>query len=696
MTEISARIGIDVGGTFTDATLIDGESGRLFSAKAFTTPSDRSQGVIDAIRAVLTEADIAPSRVSEVVHGSTTGTNALIERTGARTGLLVTAGFRDVLEIGRVMRPMEGVYDMSVDRPPPLVPRRLCLEARERIGPRGEVLLALDDASVEQASIELARQGVEAVAICFLFSFLNPEHERRAGAILARRLPGIAVSLSHEISPEYREYERASTTVMNSYLSPVMNAYLNRLKPRIDDVLSSAKLFIIQANGGATTIENARRRAVATVNSGPAGGVVAAAWYGREHARDRIVSVDMGGTSFDIGLVENGASQVTTEGSFQGLPVKLPIIDLHIIGAGGGSIAWIDPGGALNVGPRSAGAEPGPACYGRGGEHATVTDANLVLGRLDPVLFHGGRTALGVAAARTAVGRIAGPLGLSLEEAALGVIKVVNANMVKGIATVTVQRGIDVREFALLSFGGAGGVHAIDLAEALDMAEVIIPPLPGVFSAVGLLAADVRHDFVRALGGVVSSAAEPDRLEQSFQQMENEAKRVLAAEGFSGGALRLVRSADLKVVGQTYELTVPLPQAGPVTAAGIAALVDAFGRLYRERYAFFFEGEPIELVNLRLAAFGANAPIKLARFDAGSGAEADDPEPARIGRRPIYFDNAGYLEAGVLARDRLRPGMVVHGPAVVEEPTSVTLIPPGRTATVASDLGLFIKLRGDA
>jgi N-methylhydantoinase A len=698
MARTSARIGIDVGGTFTDATLIDGETGRLFSAKAFTTPSDRSQGVIDAIRAVLAQAGIARSRVGEVVHGSTTGTNALIERTGARTGLLVTAGFRDVLEIGRVMRPMEGVYDMSVDRPPPLVPRRLCLEARERIGPRGEVLLAVDDASVEQASTDFARLGVEAVAICFLFSFLNPEHERRAGAILERRLPGVAVSLSHAISPEYREYERASTTVMNSYLSPVMNAYLDRLKPRIDEVLSGAKLFIIQANGGATTIENARRRAVATVNSGPAGGVVAAAWYGREHARDGIVSVDMGGTSFDIGLVENGASQVTTEGSFQGLPVKLPIIDLHIIGAGGGSIAWIDPGGALNVGPRSAGAEPGPACYGRGGELATVTDANLVLGRLDPVLFHGGRTALDVAAARAAVGRIAEPLGLSLEEAALGIIKVVNANMVKGIATVTVQRGIDVRDFALLSFGGAGGVHAIDLADALEMAEVIIPPLPGVFSAVGLLAADVRHDFVRALGG--GTAADPGRLEQLFQEMEDEARRVLASEGFSGNAVRLVRSADLKVVGQTYELTVPLPQTGAVTAVGIADLVDAFGRLYRERYAFFFEGEPIELVNLRLAAFGANAPIKLATFDAHVGAkvgaEADDPEPARIGRRPIYFDQAGYLEAGVFERDRLRPAMIVRGPAVVEEPTSVTLIPPGRIASVASDLGLFVQLRGDA
>jgi N-methylhydantoinase A len=690
MTRSAARIGIDVGGTFTDATLIDPETGRLFSAKAFTTPSDRSQGVIDAIRAVLATSGVAPAHVGEVVHGSTTGTNALIERTGATTGLLVTAGFRDVLEIGRVMRPMEGVYDMSVDRPPPLVPRRLCLEARERMGPRGEVLVALDDASVEQAAAEFARQGVAAVAVCFLFSFLNPDHERRAAAILARRLPGVAISLSHKISPEHREYERASTTVMNGYLSPVMNAYLDRLKPRIDDVLAGAKLFIIQANGGATTIENARRRAVATVNSGPAGGVVAAAWYGREHARDRIVSVDMGGTSFDIGLVENGASQVTTEGSFQGLPVKLPIIDLHIIGAGGGSIAWIDAGGALNVGPRSAGAEPGPACYGRGGTEATVTDANLVLGRLDPVLFHGGRTALDVAAARRAVGRIAEALSLSLEDAALGIIKVVNANMVKGIATVTVQRGIDVREFALLSFGGAGGVHAIDLADALEMAEVIIPPMPGVFSAVGLLAADVRHDFVHALGGVVSTAADPDRLERHFQEMESEAIRALAAEGFAGDAIRLVRSADLKVVGQTYELTVPLPQAGPVTPAGILALVDAFGRLYRERYAFFFEGEPIELVNLRLAAFGANEPIKL-QLPAGIGIA--DPAAARIGRRPIYFDKTGFLETDVFDRDRLRPGMIMTGPAVVEEPTSVTLIPPGRSATVASDLGLFVKLK---
>jgi N-methylhydantoinase A len=378
---------------------------------------------------------------------------------------------------------------------------------------------------------------------------------------------------------------------------------------------------------------------------------------------------------------------VTTEGDFQGLPVKLPIIDLHIIGAGGGSIAWIDAGGALNVGPRSAGAEPGPACYGRGGREATVTDANLVLGRLDPLFFHGGRTALDVAAARAAVGRLAERLGLSIEETALGIVKVVNANMIKGIATVTVQRGIDVRNFALLSFGGAGGLHAVDLARDLEMSEAIIPPLPGVFSAIGLLVADVRHDFVTALGGVTSTAAQPEDLERRFREMEKEARDLLLSEGFAAEAIRLVRSADLKVVGQTYELTVQLPDQGAVTAAGITALVDAFGRLYRERYAFFFEGEPIELVNLRLAAFGVNEPVRLEQFVSGAAAET-----ARRDTRPVYFEKLGYVETAVFLRDRLRHGMRISGPAVIEEPTSATLIPPGITSDVAPDLGLFVKL----
>jgi N-methylhydantoinase A len=684
MTFRRTRIGIDVGGTFTDAILVDG-TGRLFAAKAFTTPADRSQGVIDAIRAVVTQRSVAPDQIGDIVHGSTTGTNALIERTGARTGLLTTAGFRDVLEIGRVMRPMEGIYDMSVDRPPPLVPRRSCLEATERIGAQGEVIVPLDERSVERAAEIFARQEVESIAVCFLFSFLNPDHERRAAEILARRLQGVAISQSHQISPEYREYERASTTVMNAYLTPVMGDYLDRLRHRFAKELGGATIFVMQANGGATTVDSARTRAVATVNSGPAGGVVAAAWYGRQHGRERIVSVDMGGTSFDIGLIEHGTSQVTVEGSFQGLPVKLPILDLHISGAGGGSIAWVDSAGALNVGPRSAGADPGPACYGRGGQNATVTDANLVLGRLDPVSFHGGITRLDAAAARAVIGPIAERLRLCVEEAALGIIKVVNANMVKGIATVTVQRGIDVRELSLLSFGGAGGLHAVDLARELEMREAIVPPLPGVFSAIGLLAADVRHDFVTALGGITSTSADLSELERRFAEMESTARQALRAEGFDDPAIDLMRSADLKVAGQTYELTVALPQPALVTTRAISALVEAFGELYRERYAFFFEGEPIELVNLRVAAFGRNASIKLPRFDG----EAIAP---RTSARPVYFEKLGYVDTPVFARERLRPGTRLSGPAVIEEATSATLIAPGMRADVAPDLGLFMQL----
>jgi N-methylhydantoinase A len=679
----SARIGVDVGGTFTDATTFDPESGRLCSAKVFTTPRDRSQGVIDAIEAVMADAGLAPHQVRDIVHGSTTGTNALIERTGARAGLLTTAGFRDILEIGRVMRPAEGIYDMSVDRPLPLVPRQRCLEAVERIGAHGEILVPLDERSVERAAELFARQEVDAIAICFLFSFLNPTHERRAAEILARRLQGVAICQSHQISPEYREYERASTAVMNAYLAPVMGEYLDHLAQRIESSLGDVKLFVVQANGGALTAAAARRRAVATVNSGPAGGVVAAAWYGRQHGRQQVVSVDMGGTSFDIGLIEHGASQITTEGSFQGLPVKLPALDLHIIGAGGGSIAWLDAGGALNVGPRSAGAEPGPACYGRGGREPTVSDANLVLGRLDPQFFHGGRTKLDVEAARSAIRGLADPLQLSTEEAALGIIKVVNANMVKGIATVTVQRGIDVREFALLSFGGAGGLHAVDLARELEMREAIIPPHPGVFSAIGLLVADVRRDYVSASG-----AAEPEDLERRFQSMENAALEDLGSDGFAVDAIRLVRSADLRVVGQTYELAVPLAEKGPLTATALAALVDAFGRLYRERYAFFFEGEPIELINLRLAAFGVNEPMDVKCLPRALTISAN----VRNDVRPIYFEKWGYIDTPVFRRDRLRAGMRLAGPAVIEEATSTTLIPPATTADIAPDLGLFVRL----
>jgi N-methylhydantoinase A len=397
----------------------------------------------------------------------------------------------------------------------------------------------------------------------------------------------------------------------------------------------------------------------------------------------------MGGTSFDIGLIEDGISRVTTEGAFQGLPVKIPIVDLHIIGAGGGSIAWIDRGGALNVGPHSAGAEPGPACYSRGGTEATVTDANVVLGRLNPDNFNGGKMSLDRDAARRAVAVVAAKLGTSAEQAALGIVRVVNANMIKGIATVTIQRGIDVRDFSLLSFGGAGGVHAVDIARELGMAEAIIQPLPGTFSAIGLLVTEMRRDFVTALGGVVADKADLARLERRFREMEQAGRRELVAQGYDAKHIRLTRMADLKVLGQTYELLLPLPiQGRALDSAGLKALLAAFGRLYRSRYAFFYEGEPIEIVNLRLSAEGLNAPVVLPR----TVKTGPDPAAARRGRRPVYFDRCGFVASAIYEREALRFGMRIRCPAVIEEATSATLIPPGYAAEVGTDLGLFVRL----
>ncbi len=689
MAEASVRVAVDVGGTFTDVMLTDLAGGRIAVAKVLTTPEDRGVGVLAGIHVAFDANQLDIKTAREVVHGSTTGTNALIERTGATVGFLTTEGFRDILEIGRVQRPTEGLYDISVDRPPPLVPRHRCLAVRERITAEISILEPLDENGVRAAAARFRELGVEAVAVCFLSSYLNPVHEQRAAEILAAELPDCSISISSQLSPEYREYERASTAVINAYLTPVMGAYLDSLEQRIADEIGDVPLFVIQANGGSTSVENARARAVTTVNSGPAGGVVAAAYYGRLRSRDKIVSVDMGGTSFDIGLIEDGVSKVTTEGTFQGMPVKIPIVDLHIIGAGGGSIAWIDPGGALNVGPRSAGAAPGPACYGQGGREPTVTDANLVLGRLNPDYFNGGRMNLDVDAACAAVDGVAGRLGLGLEETALGIIKVVNANMAKGIASVTIQRGIDVRDFSLFSFGGAGGAHAVDLARELTMIEAIIPPMPGTFSALGLLATEMRHDYVTALGGVITERADVAELEAAYVAMEAEGVAELAGQGFGGDQIRLARFADLKVVGQTYELS--LPVAGAIDSDGLARLVAAFGALYRERYAFFYEGDPIELVNLRVSALGVNAPIELPTGDdAGS-----DPTPGQKGTRPVYFEDAGFIDAAIYERDRLGAGMVIPGPSVIEEETSSTVIPPETAAEVAPDYGLIVRLKDE-
>lgn len=681
------RLAVDVGGTFTDVVIADGRGRGLTGAKVPTTPHDRAVGVMEGVRAAAAAEGIGLDSIAEVVHGSTTGTNALIERSGAKVGFLTTAGFRDMLEIGRVQRPMEGLYDFTVDRPPPLVPRHRCVEAVERIDAEGRIVTPLDEASVAAAAEIFAGQQVEAVAVCFLFAHLNPGHEDRAAEILAERLPGVPISVSNRMSPEYREYERASTAVMNAYLTPVMDSYLGNLEARIGEAADGARLSVIQANGGSTSVEQARRKAVTTVNSGPCGGVVAAALYGRRHGRSRMVSVDMGGTSFDIGLIEEGRSRVTTEGDFQGLPVKIPIIDLHIIGAGGGSVAWIDPGGALNVGPHSAGAVPGPACYGQGGAEATVTDANLVLGRLDPANFLGGEMALDVDAARRVIRRLAGQVRLDEAEAAEGVVTILNSNMANAIRMQTVQKGLDPRGFSLVALGGAGPLHAAEVAAMLDIPKVIVPPHPGITSAAGLLTTDLKYDAVKT-AFQTSDSVDAAKLNADFAWLADTLIAQFAADDLGSDRIGLIRAGDLRYVGQGYELRVAFPD-GPIDEAALAGVWQAFERQHRTEYGHVFADSPIEIVNIRLTGtaimpkIGRPPPIDTGELDAAR---------LRIGSCSFRVDGGlASFDTPYYRRDAIPAGRPIEGPAVVVQRDTTTVVPPGWTAVAESNRNLILK-----
>lgn len=683
------RIGIDVGGTFTDLVLIDDDTGRIYYTKTLTTPQALEQGVLEGLEKVLTLAGASMDQVEYIVHGTTIGTNALIERKGAKVGLLTTEGFRDVLEIARIERPDEGLYDMTVDLPDPLVPRYLRLEVAERVGADGEVVRPLDRQSVIRAVERLKQAGVEAVAVCLLFSFRNPAHEREVREICQELLSGVPVSISSEIAPEFREYERTSTTVINAYLAPVTERYLDSLTAELARRYGSVDLRILQASGGAMTTEIARQRAVAMVNSGPAGGALAAALFGRLAGERQIVSVDMGGTSFDIGLVVDGEPRVKPEGEFEGYPVKIPLIDVEGIGAGGGSIAWVDAGGALNVGPQSAGASPGPACYGLGGELPTVTDANLVLGRLNAEYFLGGEMALYPDRAQRAIEEhIARPLGLSLEEAAAGILRVVNANMVRGISVNTTQKGYDVREFSLLAFGGAGPLHAVELGQELGVRQVIIPPYCSVFSAFGAVASDLRYHQAQTVA-LSQAEATAERLTALFRDLEQAALRQVG-DSKLGLERRLEWAVDLRYEGQSYELTVPIAASGPdgLTPQDVEQAVARFHDLHHRIYAYGEPGEPVEFVSLRVAVIDRVPEVRL---EAGE-ARPFRPEPR--GERPVYFFGQGFLPAAVYHRDDLQPGAEVEGPAVVEEQTSTTVLPPGVVGRVDGYGNILVPLGG--
>lgn len=674
VTLVGCKLGVDVGGTFTDLVLFDESDNSLRILKTSSTPHDMSVGVATGIRKVAERFDVTPSRLSYVIHGTTVATNAVLERKGSRTALLVTEGFRDVLHIGRQDRP--SLYNWFIRRPDPLVPRHLRLEVPERILHTGEVLQPLDEQAVLEIGARLRREKVGTIAICFLHSYANPAHERRAAELICQVHPEADVSLSSDILPEFKEYERMSTTVMNAYLTPRMQGYLHRFELALSELDVRSDLHIMQSNGGVMTIEAAKSRCVNTILSGPAAGAVGGTMLARQAGMENVITVDMGGTSFDVCLAYRGQVRLTRESHVGMLPLKVPMVDVHTIGAGGGSVAWVDSGGALHVGPQSAGANPGPACYGLGGENPTVTDANVVLGRVNPDYFVGGEIRLDVNASREAITRkVAEPLGISVEKAAEGILKVVNANMVRGIRVVSVQKGYDPRDFCLVAFGGAGPVHSAELSEEMSLPKVLVPPTPGVTSALGLLMSDFRRDYVQT---IIASLEEVGlaELNGAYQRLESQALEDMATEGVTGDDLVLVRTADVRYLGQGYELEVAVP-AGELDETARGRIRQAFADTYSKAYGDSASGGVPQLVNLRLAVIGRINKPDIAPKALGGA----DPSAAEHPSRDVYFHGA-WVRTRVYDRARLCPGNRLQGPAIVEQLDSTVVLPPGHTATV--------------
>jgi N-methylhydantoinase A len=692
------RVGVDIGGTFTDAALVDAGTGQVRLVKVLTTQEDPARGFMQALTRGLTECGAGGQDVTATVHATTVATNALIEGKTARVGMLVTRGFRDILEIGRQIR--SRLYDVHLEKPAPLVSRRWSLEVRERLDADGHVLEPLDLDDVRRAARQLRGEGVDAVVICFLHAYLNPAHERAAAAVVREEMPEAWLSVSSEVCPEFREYLRGSTAAVNAAVMPIVSRYLDAIESRLGALGVTAPFYVMQSSGGVMTSSSAKERPVYMVESGPAAGVIAAGAVAAAHGYPHVLSFDMGGTTAKVGLIQDGQFRVSTEmevgaqaitplgeGRGGGYPVRTPVIDLVEVGAGGGSEAWIDAGGALRVGPRSAGARPGPACYGLGGATPTITDANVVLGRINPAFFLGGEMALDADLARRAVAdRVARPLGLDPLAAASGIVEIANAHMIAAMRIVSVQRGYDPREFVLVAFGGAGPLHANALARELSIPIVLVPPSPGIASAVGMLATDLRHEFVatRRLGLDVLTPAALDAL---FADFIAEGHARLTKDGVAAADRRLRRSADLRYHGQSFELSVTVPP-GPLSAADLERLRADFHRSHERAYGYAAPEDAVELVNVRLAAVGVTPKPRRAPLPGGGRS----PEAAVKGHRDVWFAEAGgFRRTVVLDRAKLLRGNEIAGPAIVEEHDASTLVHPGWVATVDEHANLVLR-----
>jgi N-methylhydantoinase A len=683
------RLGVDTGGTFTDAVIMTEDSGEFTIDKVPSTPSDPSVSLHQIIRQSLDQVGGKPEEVTYLVHGTTVATNSIIEGKTAKGGLLTTEGFRDILEIARQIKPEP--FNIFFEKPRPLIPRHLCLEVEERMDFRGMLVKPLSAEGVSAAAEVFRREGVESIAVCFLHSYLNPAHERAAGEILSRALPGVPISLSSEVCPEFREYFRASTTVVNAVITPTVGGYLNRMEAKLRDLGFGAQLCIMQSNGGIYTSEIARRKPVHIVESGPAAGVIVAAHIGLLTGCQNVISLDIGGTTAKAGLIQNGVPKISNDfevgakatghllhAKATGYPIKSGVIDLVEIGAGGGSIGWVDSGGALRVGPKSAGADPGPACYGWGGALPTLTDANLALGRLNSEFFLGGKMKLSVEAAREAIEReLAKKLRLNVTETALGMIEIANSNMIEALRLISVQRGFDPREFALVAFGGAGPLHANAIAGELGVSELIVPLSPGVSSALGLLLADVKHDFVRTYIRPLN-LADLDFLNRALADFEEEGRAVLTREGIPEDKQSFAREMDLRYAGQSFELKIPIP-ADRLKPEHLSSLEAAFHRYHERAYGHSTPGEPVEMVNLRVTAKGIIPKPKMKQLAEANGHGGS----ALKGVREVCFQaSEGFRSTPIYERYKLLAGEQLAGPAIVEEFDSTVVIHPGYRASV--------------
>ncbi|MBC7169396.1 hydantoinase/oxoprolinase family protein [Candidatus Bipolaricaulota bacterium] len=657
-------IGIDIGGTFTDVVVLD--AGGLRLHKFPTTPDDPARGVLAALAELIARGEIEPRSVNRVAHGSTVATNAVLEGKLGKTALVTTEGFRDVLEIGRQNRP--SLYDLFFTRPRPIVPRELRFEVPERVGADGAVVRPLDREAVARLLPALRANDVQAVAVCFLFSFLNPAHEHEAGEILAEL--GVPITLSSDLLPEFREYERTSTTVINAALRPVVGGYLAALEGGSARLGLPGRWGVMASSGAIVPATTAEREPARILLSGPAGGVEGARGVGLRSGFPDLITLDMGGTSCDVALVQGGAVTRTVGGTVGGCPVALPMTDVHTIGAGGGSLARLDPGGALRVGPESAGADPGPACYGRGGHEPTVTDAHLVLGHILPAFPLGGLPPLDRDAARRAIARIAAPLGMTVEEAALGILAVADAAMERAIRVISVERGQDPGGFALLAFGGAGPLHAVSLARRLRIPRVLIPPTAGVLSALGLLLAEVGHDTSQGIVRPLRSIPVAE-LDMILDRLRRRAE--LVGQGAPREAVRFAAVAALRYASQAHELDVAIP-SGDVGPEWVAELEAAFHEAHAQRYGHAAPEEEVELVALRV-----RASVPPAEADLQPALLPASELPTTC---PAWFDRKGPIPARVIPRANLGPGARIEGPAVVVGSDATALLPPGSQGTV--------------